>query len=133
MKVVVDSNRIIAALIRDSTTREILFKRTISFITPEFLKEEVIKYQQDIIKKAKITPDEFNLLFSSLLKRMTIVPKSSYDSKISFLEGKIDDLKDIPYLACAISHKAEGIWTHDPHFQEQKLVKIFSNIDLVGV
>mgnify|MGYP001584687135 CR=1 FL=1 len=45
MKVVIDSNRVIASLLRDSTTREILYNRRFDFIAPEFIKVEIQKYK----------------------------------------------------------------------------------------
>ncbi len=50
MMVVVDSNRIIAALLKDSTTRSLLFNETFDFISPEFVKEEIKKHKK-ILKK----------------------------------------------------------------------------------
>jgi len=40
-------------------------------------------------------------------------------------------LDDVPALAAVIANKANGIWTHDPHFKEQKKVKIFTNIGML--
>ena len=36
-------------------------------------------------------------------------------------------------LAAGIATKAEGIWAHDPHFREQKKMKVFTNIDLLRI
>ena len=47
MKIVIDSNRIAAALLKDSTTRGILFDTNFNFIAPEFVKEEIKKHQQE--------------------------------------------------------------------------------------
>jgi predicted nucleic acid-binding protein len=45
MTIVVDSNRIVAALIKDSTTRGILFNNTFEFIAPEFVRDELEEHK----------------------------------------------------------------------------------------
>src|SRR3989338_7846149 len=50
---------------------------------------------------------------------------------IGNLENKISDSKDSPYLACCLATKADGIWSHDPHFLEQDKLRIFTNKNLL--
>jgi len=133
MRVVIDSNRVIAALLKDSTTREILFNRSFEFVAPEFLKEEIKKHEAFLVKKAKIRKDEFDILLSILFERINLIPQNGYQKHIKKLKGKISDQKDVPYLACGISTKAEGIWTHDLHFLKQGKIKIFTNKHLLNI
>lgn len=133
MKIVIDSNRVIASLLKDSTTREILYNRRFEFVTPEFVKEEILKYKTEFIKKGETTTEEFDILLSLLFERITLIPKNEYNQYLRKLEKEISDLKDIPYLACCISTKAEGVWSHDPHFLQQDKVKVFTNQDLLDL
>mgnify|MGYP001585862824 CR=1 FL=1 len=66
MKIVIDSNRVIASLLKDGTTREILYNRNFDFVAPEFIKMEMLKYKKDLISKASITKEEFDSLLSLL-------------------------------------------------------------------
>ncbi len=43
MKVIIDSNRVIAALIKGSTTRGILFDKNFEFFAPEHIENEIHK------------------------------------------------------------------------------------------
>ena len=131
MKVVVDGNRIIAALIKDSTTRDIIFDSFFELITPEFILTEVRKYETEIITKAKITKEEFEILLSLIFENVTIISKDEYEDLINGLQKEIKDFKDLPYLAVSLSINAYGIWSHDPDFLEQKKVKILTNIDML--
>lgn len=65
--------------------------------------------------------------------RITILPRPEYANSEKQLEGEIKDPDDIAYLAAAIATKSEGIWTHDPHFKEQKKVRVFTNIDMLKI
>ena len=49
MKIVIDSNRVIASLIKEGTTREILFDKKFEFFAPEFIKSEIDKYKEDYL------------------------------------------------------------------------------------
>ncbi len=60
MKNVVDTNRIIAALVKDSTTRSILFDKNFEFITPDYTIAEINGCKNDILefRLVKMRPDE---------------------------------------------------------------------------
>ena len=131
MKIVIDSNRIVAALLKDSTTRGILFNTNFNFIAPEFVKEEIKKHQQEFIDKAGISEREFDLLLTLIFESVTLIAKSEYAQLTDKLNTEMSDPKDVPYLACCIATHSKGIWSHDPHIGEQKKVKVFTNIDLL--
>ncbi|SRR3989344_6858371 len=131
MKIVVDSNRVIAALIKDGTTREILFNRNFKFFAPEYIRDEIEKYKNEIIQRADINNKEFEILISLIFEYITIVPKSEYNSFIDKLKNEISDINDLAYFAACLSIKADGIWTHDLHFKEQEKYKIYTNIDMI--
>ena len=131
MKIVIDSNRIVAALLRDSTTRGILFNNKFDFVAPEFVKEEIGKHRDELIKKANINSKEFDILISLIFESVTLIPKIEYNKFVDKLKPEISDPNDIPYLACCIATNSEGVWSHDPHMKEQDEVKVFTNIDLL--
>ncbi|MEK6909637.1 MAG: PIN domain-containing protein [Candidatus Aenigmatarchaeota archaeon] len=133
MKVVIDSNRVIAAMIKDSTTRDILFDNNLEFIAPDTIKVEVNKYKTAIIEKAGVTEEEFDILLSLIFQHIAIIPQNEYNELVAKFKNEIKDFNDIPYIAVCVATKAEGIWTHDPHFKQQKKVKVFTNIDLLKI
>ena len=131
MKIVIDSNRVVASLLKDSTTREILYNRIFNFVAPEFIREEIAKHKGDLMSKANITADDFDSLLFLLFERIALVSRKEYNKYFEKVGMDISDPKDVPYFACCVATKSKGIWSHDPHFQEQKKVKIFTNIDLL--
>ena len=133
MKVVIDSNRVIAALIKDSTTRGILFNNNFEFIAPDSITIEVNKYKDVIIEKSGITEKEFDILLSFIFEQISIIPQNEYNELVEKFKNDIKDPNDVLYIAACVAAKAEAIWTHDPHFKEQKKVKVFSNIDLLRI
>ena len=133
MKILVDTNRLVAALIKESTTRAILFDEKFEFITPEFTLSEFNKHKNEIQEKTKLTDKEFEILIALIFERITILPLSEYGLYINKCKNEIKDIDNVPFIAASIACDAQGIWTHDPHFKEQNKIKIFTNIDLLNI
>jgi len=129
MKIVIDSNRVLASMIKDSTTREILLDSFFEFVAPDFIVSEVRKHEDRVLKTSDIIKYEFGILLALIFEHITIIPESEYKELIELLKDEISDPKDIAYLAACLAINAQGVWTHDPHFYKQHKVKIFTNID----
>ena len=131
MKILIDTNRIIAGLIKEGATRSILLDNFFEFVTPDYTISEIKKYREEIKKKAKLTDKEFELLLALIFEHIDVIPESEYSAFMKGCKNDISDPDDIPHLAACLATKAEGIWAHDPHFKEQHKVKVFTNIDML--
>ena len=131
MKIVIDANRIVAALIKQSTTRDILLDEAFEFVTPDHTLSEIEGHREELQKKAKLTTEEFDVLLALLFERITILPKSVYSGFIDDCKDLIEDADDVPYLATCLASRSSGIWSHDPHFLKQKMASVFTNIDML--
>ncbi len=126
MKIVIDTNMIIAALVKNSMAREIIMSGKFEFVSPDFVLDEIYKYEDYICEKAGLTGTEFELLMALIFQNIDIVPASDYmpyeeNAKVIMK----DDIKDIPYVACYLSLKCDGIWTNDTDFESKKEIKSF--------
>src|SRR3989344_5713898 len=70
---VIDSNVLFAALLKDSGTSNILFKHKL--YAPEFIFEEFRKYKDYLKGKTKRTEEDFNELFGLFERNVILVPK----------------------------------------------------------
>ncbi len=131
MKIVIDANRIIAAVIKNSTTRLILTDENFEFITPDFTITELEEHKEEIKTKLKISDRELKLLFELIFENIIVLPSEEYAEFEEKTMNDIRDPDDVSYLAACIATNAAGIWTHDPDFLEQKKVKVFTNIDML--
>jgi len=131
MRLVIDTNMIIAALIKDSKAREIIMNKDIEFISPDFVIEETYKYEDYICEKSGLTKEEFELLLSLIFEKIKIIPVSEYETFMEEAKRIMKDMKDVPYLACALSLKCDGIWTNDKDFNKQNKIKIWYTEDLI--
>ncbi len=133
MKLVIDTNRIMAGLLRNSTSRKIILHDSFSFYAPDYIEIEVFKHRSYLMKKAKISEPDFKILMKILLERVTLVPfedfGQEYDYAMQIMEPV--DENDSPFLAVGIALGINGIWTEDRHFLRQNLLKVYSTGDLV--
>jgi len=104
MKLVIDANIIISAMIKDSITRKIITDSKIEFYSPGKVIEEVLKHSDLIAKKAGLTNEEVLSFFRILLDNIRVVPEGEYRDSISeaFNIAKNFDEKDTPFIALAL-------------------------------
>ena len=134
MKLVLDTNILISGLIKDSLTRKILFHPEFDFYVPDFIMEELTKYIPVISDKAGISINQVKNLINLFLENVHVVPIEEYKNDMTIAReiiGEIDE-KDIPFIAVALSIKADGIWSNDKHFKKQKSIKILNTNELLS-
>jgi len=133
MKLVIDTNRIMAGLLRDSTSRKIILHDSFSFYAPDYIETELSKHRPYLMKKAKIPGPDFDLLMHTLLEHVILVPfedfEYEYEHAMRIMET-IDE-NDAPFLAVGLALDIGSIWTEDRHFQRQDLLKVCSTRDLI--
>ncbi len=127
MKIVIDVNILISALMKDSKTRSIIKNSDLDFYFPEIAFHKVIKYKNYMIEKAQITEKDFILLLAKLFSHIKLISRREMlKQKIKAKElMKTIDEEDYPFIAAALSLSSYGvIWSEDKHFEKQNLVKI---------
>lgn len=133
MRLVIDTNRIMAGLLKDSTSRKIILHDSFSFYAPDYIETELNKHRSYLVKKAKIPDNDFDLLMQILLDTIERVPfevfACEYDRAMSIMEPV--DENDAPFLAVGLALGIEGIWTEDRHFLRQDLLDVYSTRDLL--
>jgi len=133
MKIVINSNILISALIRDATTRRLIFTPKFKFYLPEFSIIELREHLPEIAQKAEISEQEVKQLIDKFLEHISLVPLTDYHQYIqraTEIIGSIDE-DDIPFIALALSMKNDGIWSNDLHFKKQNIIKIFNTRELM--
>ena len=133
MELVVDTNRIIAAFIKDGLSRRIILSQRFSLYTVEFGLKEAEKYKALIKKKAGIDEQQFNFLMRLLISKIAVLSENeiSKESVKKALEtmGEID-IDDVPFAALSIELGCKPIWSDDKHFKRQGQIKVFSTKEL---
>ncbi|MFW5847266.1 MAG: PIN domain-containing protein, partial [Nanoarchaeota archaeon] len=82
MKIIIDTIVFLSALIKDSSTRRIIMESGWEFYYPEISFHEVRKYKELVIKKSKLTEEEYTNLVTTLLKYIKLIPDEQIISNL---------------------------------------------------
>ena len=133
MKLVIDANVVISALIADSKTRELIVSLEPDLLTPAFVHEEIKNYEDLIVEKSGMNPDRVAQFIELLFQYVDIVPADDFYPAMQSADEAIGDTDpdDVLYLACAIACDA-ALWSDDSDFDEQDLVETYSTSDVIN-
>ena len=132
MKLVVDANVVISALIADSKTRELIVTLEPGLLTPEFVYDEIGNYTELIVEKSGMSPERVAQFIDLLFQYIEVVPAQEFYPHIEEAEAAIGytDPDDVLYVACALAEDA-AVWSDDTDFDEQTLVETYSTSDVI--
>ena len=123
MKIVLDANVIIAALLGSRATIVILTSQNHTFFVPQKILEEIKKHQSFICTYGEQSPEEFTTNLNALIFFITIVDFAVYEPFLQRAQATLSrDVQDADYLACALALHADFLWTNDKDFSTQNLV-----------
>jgi len=133
MKLVIDANVVISALIADSKTRELIVTLDPDLLTPAFVHDELENYGELIVEKSGMEPDRVAQFIDLLFQYVDEVPAEEFSPAIERADSAIGDTDpdDVLYLACAIARDA-AIWSDDTDFDEQNMVPTYSTSDVIN-
>ena len=134
MKIVLDTNILISALIRDSITRKILLTSEATFYYPKEAFHEVRKYKSLILEKSKMDEDSYDKLINQFLQAIILIPEESYKRHLEKAKDLLNhvDPNDVIFLATALSLINSIIWSDDKHFDQQKAVINIKTAEMIG-
>ena len=135
MKIVVDANVVIAALAKQSITKEVLLYPFIDYYTPGFLLEELAEHEDEIMSKMHTDKPGYQKALDTVIKKLKVVKRDAYMQYLDQAReiiGEVDK-DDVAYIAVALSIEADGVWSYDPHFKRQRVVKLFSTGELLSI
>lgn len=133
MRLVVNSDRVIAALIRDSKSRGIILSGNFELVTIDFALSEIHEHEDEILRKARLSKSHLKSLLSILFSKIMVASDLGVETKMNDAMKVMDriDPDDTPFIALALAIENDGIWTEDRHFEKQKVMKIWKTVDLL--
>jgi len=133
LKIVIDSNVLFSALIKDAITRDIILHYDGYFLFPSYIFEEMEKHKQELVKKSKMKPKDFNTLLSILLQKVIIIPTEilfPYKQKALEIVKNIDK-DDAIFIACALRYQPCVLWTDDKKLKQQSNITIVNTTEMM--
>ena len=127
MILIVDTNRIIAALIKDSISRRIIYSDKFLLLAPKFTSQELKDNKKIILKKSGLSESGLESLLSVMMSNMYVVDDAIIKYKFKEAKHIMDkiDKDDTPFMALALAVTNDGIWTDDKHFEKQNRIKVW--------
>lgn len=133
MRFVIDTNILLSALIKDSMTRKIIIESGLDFYYPEMSFHEVQKYKELVIKKSKMSENEYDKLLELVLSNISIVPNEKIIKNLDLSKQIIEhiDPDDVVFVAAKFSIQDAIIWSDDSGFDKQNKVKVLKSKEVV--
>src|SRR3989339_1705109 len=125
MELVLDANILFSALIKSSSTQNLIFNLNCELYSPSYILDEFEKYETELLIKSGQKKEEFTKIFNMLKSIIKIVPEKEYFQFMKEAEKISPDFKDIHYFALALKLKCP-IRSNDKRLKEQNQVKIVS-------
>jgi len=125
---VVDTNIIIGALLKDSLIRNLILRDMFDLYSLFLSQEEVRKYIPLIMERTGIPRNEIENTLSGIYSHITLMNHKMLDETIAEARSVMDaiDPGDTSFLALALALPVDGIWSDDKHFQKQSRVKVWT-------
>jgi predicted nucleic acid-binding protein len=126
MIVVIDTNVLISAVMKDSAKRRILLLSGMEFVCPEAIVRELRKHKQEILDKSRMTVHDFDSVLERILENVALIPDRDIEAHRTEAEKIMSriDFSDAPFIAAALGIPDSIIWSDDRHFERQKKVAV---------
>ena len=119
MTIILDSNVLIAALIKPGIARMLVIGNPGEWLVPEAIFEEVWEHR-DVWNRNRLPEAELHGILDMLSEDfVNIVSDRVYRDRAPTARGLVSDTEDWPLVALALSVDNDGIWT----FNERHLEK----------
>jgi predicted nucleic acid-binding protein len=132
MRIVIDSNILFSALIKDSTTRKLIMEYDGVFLFPSFIFKETEKHKEMLLKKSGMDKEEFDKFLAIILQKVYVVPEEAlmrHRKEALELTKKID-INDSLFFACALAYADSAIWSNDRRLKNQSSVKVLNTSEI---
>ena len=132
MELVVDTNVIFSAIVRNSVTRILLLNPNLILYSPEGLISELDEHKEEIRAKSKLNEKRYDELMAVLLSKIKLEPKETI---APFLKEALEfspDKDDSPFLALGLA-KGISLWSNDKPLKQQSFVKVLSTAELFKI
>lgn len=135
MNIIIDSNILFSALIKNSFTRKLILTYDGFFLFPNFIFEEMENHKEELINKSGMNHEDFNNLFQLILRKVIIVPNEIlYNYKNEALKIVKDiDPDDVLFIACVLAYPESILWSEDKKLKRQTKIKVFNTQEIKNI
>ena len=140
MRFTVDANVLFTFFWEDSVFSSICQKQVLGIFSPEFALGELRKHSLEIMKKARLSTEEFTDRKKKLALRVTFIPLEKYAIFLKQAASKIKKglsneeyvklMKDIDFLALALRLHCP-LWSNDKMLMKQGSILVLNTQEII--
>jgi len=122
LRVVADTNKVIASLLRDGKVRRLLFYPGLEILLPKYVLEEINEHREYL--ESKVSPKAIDLVISKISRKARVIGARELGREVLSKARRLAegfDIDDYPFIAVAIEYNAV-IWTNDKEFIKHALI-----------
>lgn len=135
MKLILDTNIILKALIRNSVVRAILLSPRHTLYLPEHAIDEIREHLDAVKQKTGLSAEEIQAILDTVLASVEVVHSKDilevWEEAAKIM--KPIDVEDVPFIAAALNISCDGIWSDDKHLKHQTRVKVWTTKELLAL
>ena len=136
MRLVVDANILLAAFLKDATTRELLLEDTLELFAPEHLLSEIRRLLKNprIRRRLRLSDEDLYELTSGILSRIDFIPENVFLTSIKQALSLVAHDEDSPYVALALALDIP-VWSNDYELKNlsSSKIKVLTTAELIGL
>ncbi|MFA4888977.1 MAG: PIN domain-containing protein [Candidatus Omnitrophota bacterium] len=134
MRLVIDANILLAALLKNAATRELLFEETIELFAPEQLSTEVNRLLKNpkIRRRIPLNNKKLSELSAVIFARIIFVPEQTFLFFIKRSLSLVTHIEDAPYIGLCLALKIP-LWSNDTDLKLQSKVKVYTTQELINL
>jgi predicted nucleic acid-binding protein len=113
LRVVVDTNKVIASLLRDGRVRRLLFHPGLEVLLPKYVLEEISGHREHL--ERKVSREAVDFIITKISGKARIVGAKEVSREVLAKARSLAeefDVDDYPFIAVALEYNA-FIWTND--------------------
>lgn len=130
MRFVVDSNVLFTFFWKTSVSHKLFQNSQLELFSPEFALEEIKKYSEDIMKKAKISKGDFNSIRKKLVETINFISIEKYAEFLSEAYKISPDKNDVDFVALSLKLRC-SIWSNDAIMKNQTNFKVLNTKEVI--
>lgn len=127
---VVDTNVVIAALLRPGISRNLFFFSRIHLFSPTCLEDELSEHQEEFRPKSGLDRTAYLRAVETFLLRTTILQESEFGPHEKHARRICPDPKDWPFFAAAL-YLGCPLWSNDKRLKKQKEIEVYDTSSLL--
>tara|TARA_Y100000310_G_C20559128_1_gene752134 strand:+ start:663 stop:1076 length:414 start_codon:yes stop_codon:yes gene_type:complete len=135
MEIVIDSNILFSALIKDSITRKMIIEYNDLFLFPDYIFVEINNHLDELLDKSEMDKQDFQMLLEIILRKVQVVPSkvlTRYKKQALRIIKDVDP-DDVLFIACALAYPKVVIWSDDKKLKKQSRIKVLNTKEVIDL